>query len=228
MERVEPLAGRVTRDNTSVVREGDAHGGCSLDSSLSSDNRGERASNGQDHGLRGVEDSRELRDAEHAEIGDAEGSSLELVRLKRLAASALNKVLGSAADGSEALLISSGDDGGNETTFNGDGQRDVYVVHKLNLLGFGVKLSVGLGNLAESKSRGADEEVGNRKFLAISASGVESLAEARQGSKINFASGILVRNGGLGFGQALSNDTAHVVQLNVGVSRRSGTLAIDS
>src|SRR4051794_34573571 len=92
------------------------HGGARLD-----------RTDGEDPGLRRVDDGPEARDAEHAQVGDGEGAAGDLVLLELAVAGAAGEVAGVAGQLAQALPIGVTDDRHDQSVVERDREADVGV-----------------------------------------------------------------------------------------------------
>src|SRR5918994_769783 len=187
-ERVlEPLAdaaeelGRVGAVEDAVVAgERELHDRPDLHLAVARDRPRRHLADGQDGGLRRVDDGDEPLDAEHAEVGDAEGARGELGRRDRAGAHALGQRAGVAGDLAERLGVRVEDRRHDERVLAGDGDADVHARVELELA-VAVR-AVGPRELTQGERGGLDHEVvEGRCDAALSGGALELLAEVDRG-----------------------------------------------
>lgn len=130
-ERLEPARADGAVDDAVVGRERDLHDLRGPEAALvlgRGHERGRGGADGENARLRRVDDGGEVRDVEHAEVGDGEGAALELVRLQLAVARLLGERLCLCGDGREALGAGVLDDGRDEPVRGGHGHRDVRLL----------------------------------------------------------------------------------------------------
>lgn len=87
LERSQPPRADSAIDRTMIARKSDLHDVDGLEAALflgSGDERGLCGADGEDAGLRGVDDCREVGDVEHAEVGDGEGATLFIFNVQNV------------------------------------------------------------------------------------------------------------------------------------------------
>lgn len=90
----------------------------------------------QDTRLRGVDDSREVVDTEHAQVGDGECTALVLLRLELALSGLSSELLGLGRDRGETLGTDVLDDRRDQTSWRGNGNANIGLLvprHEVNL-----------------------------------------------------------------------------------------------
>mmetsp|Transcript_10498 Transcript_10498/g.42445 ORF Transcript_10498/g.42445 Transcript_10498/m.42445 type:complete len:452 (+) Transcript_10498:266-1621(+) len=215
-EGLEELRGRGLVDDAAVVREARGHRGGFFGrrAILRRDGpAGDPRADGEDAGLRRVDDGGELGDAEHAEVGDRAGAALELVRLELAVARSAREVADLGRDRREALGGRVGDDGRDEARGRGDGDRDVDgLVRSRHAVD---PRRVGARHISQRERDGLDDDVVHRDFdpeLRL-----ERLAELGDLAEVDADRGVRVRHGLPRLGESLGDDLAHRRRRGIGV-----------
>jgi hypothetical protein len=223
LESLQPPSTDSAVNNTVVARESRLHNSNLLEALLRRRVNDElllARTDGKDARLRGVDDSGERLDAHHSKVRDGEGSSLVLLRLELTVTSLGSESLGLRRDGRETLATGVGDDGGDETGRGSDGDADVLSLVLTDEVS--VPSRVGLGDVLEGEGGSLDDEVVDRELdrlgrLLGSGGGVEGGAELVDTVHVDLGGEVVVGDSGLRLGEALSDDTAHAGNGNVGV-----------
>lgn len=116
----------------------------------------------EDARLGRVDDGGELLDAKHSQVGDREGSPLELLGLELALLGPSREVLDRGRDLRESLLLGGEDNGGDETTWRGHSDGDISAVVLAD--GLVVPGAVHLGDLEEGLGGSLDQEVVDREL----------------------------------------------------------------
>ena len=171
-----------------------------------------RAADGQDGGLRRIDDRFERGDAEHAEVGHREGAALELLGQQLLGLGLLRQRAHLLADPGDAFARGAPEDGRDEAVGDGDGDGDVDGLVLQHVAGLGVEGHVDPRVLDERQRDGLEEPVVHGRGLG-GGSGelrVDLLAELKQGVDARLVLQVGVGEGALGLLEALRDDLAHV------------------
>src|SRR5690606_32190237 len=148
-----------------------------------------------------IDDSVEIGDAEHAEVGDGKGAAAHLVWSEFFGAGFSDEGFGFEGDLAEAFGLGIADDGGHEAIFNGhtEGEVDAAVVAD----GIAEPAAVDKGLADEGLSGGLENEVVDGEFDAalfggkLAEAGIEGGAQFEEGSCVELNFEIEVRDGGL-------------------------------
>ena len=165
-------------DDDLVIPLGDsALGGLDGDGNLAD------GADGQDTGLRGVDDGGEaLNGGVHAHVADGEGTALVLLGLELVVTSTLAQVADLVGDAGETKTLDVLDNGGDQTGGSGHGNADVSGV-VLADDGLAVNLDpagVDLGHLHEGGGAGLDQEVVDGQLVLAVSRGIQGLAQLHQ------------------------------------------------
>ena len=140
---------------------------------------------GEDGGVRRVDDRAEAIDAGHTEVGDAEGATGKFSRLEFLVFGATTEGFGFGADLEERLAVGVADDGGDEAVFNRDREGNVNRAVGLDA-GAGPR-RVDAGDGAQGGGGGFEDEIVDGEFDAVfGEAGVELFAEGEERRGVDF------------------------------------------
>lgn len=219
LELAEPLSADGTVNDLVVEAGSEADLVVKLDTGaavlvLGGDSNLAGGANGEDGSLGRVDDGGEVvNGGVHAHVGDGDGTTLVLLGLELAVAGLLGEILDLGGDGLEATALNTGDDGGDETSGGGDGDRDVDAVELTDVAL--APAGVDLGNLAAGNGHGLDQEVVDRQLVLAVGRAVESLAELEQLADRDGAGDVEVRVGLGGLDQAVGNGLAHAADGDV-------------
>ena len=176
---------------------------------------------GEDGGLRGVDDSSEVVDGVvHTHVGDGDGATLVLLGLQLAVTGLLSQRLHLGGDRLEAARIGTGNNGSDQTVGGGDSDGDVDAVELADEVA--LPRRVGSGDLLRGDSDGLNQEVVDRDLeLAVGAS-VEGFTELEQLADGELAGHEEVRVVLGGLLEALGNGLAHVGERDVLVRGSGG------
>ena len=180
---------------------------------------------GQDTGLRGVDDGGEtLNSGVHTHVADGEGTTLVLLGLELVVTGTLAKVTDLVGDAGQTQSVGATDNGGDQTAGGGNGNADIggLVLTDDSLAVLLDPAGVNLGNLQESGGASLDQEVVDGKLVLALSGGVQGLAELQElGDRQSGGDevvGVLVD----GLLQAVGDGLAHGGKGNVLVGRAGG------
>src|SRR5947209_550712 len=206
LEGLEELrAGRAVNDAV-VAGHRDAHQLADDDLAVADDRAGRHRADGEDGGLRRVDDRRELVYAEHAEVADGEGRAGVLFGLELAAARALGQPAHLAGDLADRLRVRPAHHGRYQPVLDGDGDADVGAleVAKRLLLEGGIDRRV----LHERDRRDFDDEVVETD-LVFGIEFVQLAAHLRRPVHLDLGRQEEVRDGADGGDEASRNRRPH-------------------
>lgn len=164
--------------------------------------------NSQDSGLGRVDDGSEVLDSiVHAHVGDGDGAALVLLGLELTIARLLGELLDLGGDGLEATSLDTGNNGGDEASGGGDGDRDVDSGELTDNIT--APAGIGGGDLLGSDTNGLDEEVVDGQLVLALAGGVQGLSQLQQLGHGDGAADVEVRVGLGGLQQSVGNGLSH-------------------
>ena len=172
---VNDLVVEATGDDDLLIPLGNgALGGLDGDSDLAN------GADGQDTGLRGVDDGSEaLNRGVHAHVADGEGAALVLLGLELVVTSTLAQVADLVGDAGQTEPLDTLNNRGDQAGGGGNGNADVngVVLADDSLAVLLDPAGVDLGHLHEGGGTGLDEEVIDGQLVLAVSGGVQSLAQ---------------------------------------------------
>ena len=182
---------------------------------------------GENRGLRRIDDGVEAVDAEHAEVGDGERAALEFVGLELAVLGFAGERLGFAADLDERFVLRFLDDGGDEAVGDGDGEGELDVGELAD--GVALEGRVDGGDATDGLGGGLEDEIVEAELDRrgeFAERFVELHAEVEHRLGIDVDLEIEMGDGGLALEQALGDDGAHGRELGAAFPGH-GTGAVD-
>lgn len=167
---------------------------------------------GQDTGLRGVDDGGEALDGGvHAHVADGEGTALVLLGLKLVVTSTLAQVADLVRDARQTETLDTLNNGGDQAGGGRNGNADVNGV-VLADDGLAVLLDpagVDLGHLHEGGGTGLDQEIVDGQLVLAVSGGIQSLAQLEELGNREGGGDEVVGVLGHGLLQAVGDGLAH-------------------
>jgi len=120
------------------------------------------SANSEDASLWLIDDTCELFDTEHTQVGDCESTSLVFLWGEFIFLSSGNQVLGVFGNFTESLLVGKRNDWSNKTIFDSNGKGNINILELSNEVT--IPLGVNFWNIFASKRSSLDDEIVNGDF----------------------------------------------------------------
>ena len=155
-----------TVDDTVVAGQAHLHDGADDDLAVAYDGHLLRPCDGEDSGVRLIDDRGEGLDTIHTQVGDSEGATFLILRRKLLTNSTLGDVLETKHQVYEAKLLCPMNDRHQKAFIHTNRHSEVHIVMKLNLRAISRERSIDIGVIHQRAHDSDGDDIRDGKLLA--------------------------------------------------------------